>query len=78
MTKPRIYVKEYRPGSHVTLHEMTEGEWLKAMEANLGEDTTSYRRVSAAEAHRWVRQGGLHTTPLWVDGWRVCYAAASE
>ncbi len=23
--------------------------------------------ITGAEAHKWVRQGGVHNTPLWID-----------
>ena len=30
--------------------------------------------ISGAEAHQWVRKGGVHGTPLYVDQGRVRYA----
>ena len=30
--------------------------------------------ISGAEAHQWVRKGGVHGTPLYVDHGRVRYA----
>ena len=34
-----------------------------------------YRVISGAEAHQWVREGGLHTTPLFIDAdKRIRYA----
>ena len=30
-------------------------------------ETHTFRRVSADYAHRHVRGGGIHNTPLWID-----------
>lgn len=54
-----MYVKETDSAGNVCLHEYTEKEFREA--------GPNFRRVSASEAHKWVRDGGVHTTPLWVD-----------
>lgn len=46
---------------------------VKALEKAQG---GQYRRVTAEYARRWVKQGLIHETGLWVDGDRVRYAPA--
>lgn len=36
-------------------HEGSDEKWV------------TYRRATAAQAHDWVKRGGRHETPLWVD-----------
>jgi hypothetical protein len=69
-----MYVKTYvlygGLGYRVELHELTPAEF-----ARLPQTEERYsRKVPAQEAHKWVREGGFHTTPLWLDGGRVRYA----
>lgn len=47
------------------LHEYTKAE-LKALRANPS-TTSRYETISAARAHRYVREDIIHTTPLWID-----------
>lgn len=57
-----------------TLTEMTTKE-LRDAQA-LASDNTRYRQVTGQEAHRYIKQGGHHETPLYVDmDNRVRYAS---
>ena len=38
------------------------------------DETFIHLRMSGKQAHDWVRRGGHHETPLWVDGTRIRYA----
>lgn len=38
------------------------------------EGFTTFEKVSADRARRWVRNGKHHTTPLYLDGDRILYA----
>jgi hypothetical protein len=56
------------------LHEMSPAEFKQA-EA----EAAPHVRFAVWQwqsAHRWVREDGLHSTGLWVDGERVRYAPA--
>ncbi len=77
-----MYVMMYRASGHATLMEMTAKEYReaqatqKAIEDADGEDdiTDMYpycRAVGAYEAHQWVREGGHHSTYLYVDDGRI-------
>lgn len=37
-------------------------------------DSFLYERVDGAYAHRWVRCGHIHETPLYIDQGRIRYA----
>jgi len=56
-----------------TLHEMTESEFKKGADikdkhpAGISWFDVSWSHVSGVEAHKHVRDGGIHTTGLWID-----------
>jgi hypothetical protein len=59
-----MYVKIYHPSGGVMLTEMTKRQLDRAKRANL---ERTHLVVSGAEAHQWVRNGGVHSTPLYID-----------
>lgn len=62
-----IRTSDNRP--YATLTEMTARELREAEQSKPA--NVSYERVSAAYAHRWVRDGRIHETLLWIDDGRV-------
>jgi hypothetical protein len=54
-----------------TLHELDKKTLRLAKHAYPHHE---FRVVSGAEAHRWVRDGGHHSTPLYLDQGRIRYA----
>lgn len=62
---------------NTTLTEMTKAQ-IKAACAERGEARyPHYNHISGTEAHRYVKNGGHHETPLWVDAGRIRYARDS-
>jgi hypothetical protein len=53
-----------QPGNQM-LTEMTWPQYRRAERA--ANENCWYCEVPAQAAHKWVRDGGLHDTPLWVD-----------
>jgi hypothetical protein len=64
-------IQSHSDYGQIMLHEMDKGELRLA---KVMYPLHSFRVVSGVEAHRWVRGGGNHTTPLWVDRGRIRYA----
>lgn len=51
-----------------TLMEMTRKEFAEAQAGEGGYFTpTLFSHVSAQTAHKWVKEGGHHSTPLYTD-----------
>ena len=75
-----MYVFRTR-GHHTTLIEMTQKEYVAALEADFKRVTdvprTTHQRVAASEARKYVDQGGHHETGLYrdIDG-HIRYARA--
>jgi hypothetical protein len=64
-----MYVMKHIKHNNIDFSEMlTEMTWpqLRRAERNATEHCW-YREVTASRAHLWVKNGGLHDTPLWVD-----------
>lgn len=61
-----MYVMQSRDGRYTHLYSMTAAELRKAKATNEHSDT-DYHRVDGTEAHRWVRDGRIHSTPLYID-----------
>lgn len=63
-------VTKHADGSYTStdmLTEMTKAE-LRNAEANMGaDDTVEYNTIGGPQAHRWVRRGQPHETPLYID-----------
>ena len=75
-----MYVFRTR-GTHTTLIEMSQSEYLAALEAEFKtvsapEPRTRHKRTTSEEARRYVKDGGHHETGLWVDEGKVRYAKA--
>jgi hypothetical protein len=65
-----MYVLQHKPG-YIMLHELDK----KALRlAKLAFPQHRFEVVSGAAAHRWVRDGHIHSTPLWVANGRIRYA----
>ena len=68
-----MYVKRYDPHyGPVMLHELTKRQlhWYKREYPN-----STFIVVSGTEAHKWVRAGRVHSTPLYIDAdKRIRYA----
>lgn len=66
-----------------TLTEMTPAEFKEALESDLKtkldpENRVIHERTTPEQARKWVRTGGHHETPLWVDmDGKVRYARGS-
>ena len=82
-TSRERHVDDARPErphwSTVTLREMTPAELKRAKQTweaykGFNDHDRHYRVVDWPEAHRWVRDGGHHETPLYVDQGRIRYA----
>lgn len=43
------------------LRELTPDQWA------LNRENPNYQKITSEHAHRWVRNGGLHETTLWID-----------
>lgn len=76
-----MYVFRTR-GSHRTLLEMTQREYLAALESDMKNisgphPVTRHRKTTAEEARRYVSDGGHHDTGLYrdIDG-KIRYARA--
>ena len=65
-----MYVMHYRNGSTM-VHELDKKGLVLAKRAYPNHE---FRVISGIEAHRWVREGGLHTTPLYINNGRIRYA----
>jgi hypothetical protein len=67
-----MYVKVYFPGGSATVKEMTPKQMRQAQRLN---PQRTFLPITGQEAHNWVRNGGVHSTPLYVneDG-RIRYA----
>jgi len=52
-------------GGHAMLTEMSLPILRKC--SRTAPEGWSYRIVSGQYAHKWVQDGGLHDTPLWVN-----------
>lgn len=75
-----MYVIRTR-GAQTTLLEMSQKELVEALKTDMKNVAnpqlrSRHRRVSASEAHRYVKDGGHHETGLWVDDGKVRYAKA--
>jgi hypothetical protein len=68
-----VYVIKTHPQQYLTamLHELDK-EGLKL--AKLAYPQHHFEVVSGATAHRWVRDGLPHSTPLYVENGRIRYA----
>jgi hypothetical protein len=62
-----MYVIESHNGYRV-LHDYTKGEIDSWMAIYRDDPVRTFKIVSGQIAHKWVRDGGLHTTGLYVDG----------
>lgn len=67
-----MYVFQHRPHGNTTLHEMTAKEFADAS----AKDTDDYwhEKIHFTRAHKWVKEGGHHSTPLFTDEGRIRYA----
>jgi len=62
-----MYVIETAPGhGAATLLDISAKE-LRETRAKWSADGWTYREVSAPYAHKWVKDGAIHSTDLWVD-----------
>ena len=51
----------YRLATHPgILRELTPDQWA------LNRENPNYQKITSTHAHRWVRNGGIHETSLWV------------
>ena len=68
-----MYVIQNAPGCWPsgTLHEMDK-KCLRL--AKLAYPGHAFEVVSGKNAHKWVRAGFIHTTPLYVENGRIRYA----
>lgn len=59
--KQRVVYAIYRLGTHPgSLRELTPDQWA------LNRENPNYQKITAVHAHRWVRNGGIHETMLWI------------
>lgn len=72
-----FYVMEKGPAGYRMLHEMDSREYRAAQAEARQSPDRHFDMVPASVAHKWVREGNLHSTPLYVgDGNRVRKAEA--
>ena len=62
-----MYVIESYKGYRI-LHDYTKEELDCRMDIYRDDPARTFKIVSGQIAHKWVRDGGLHTTGLYVDG----------
>jgi hypothetical protein len=67
----RVYAIRTRAGS-TRFPVLVETTWSQILAGPYPE--FDFKPVDYLTAHRWVRGGGQHETPLWWDGQRVRYA----
>lgn len=63
------YLRTFVGSRNPVLVESTQRQTEQADISRVG-----YDRVSPEYAHRWVKNGGVHETGLWVDNGKVRYA----
>lgn len=68
-----VMVKTSSAWRDAELKELSAAELAEAEEINGG--SVTYQKVDAAKARAWVKSGGRHSTPLWVNDYgKVVYA----
>jgi hypothetical protein len=65
-----MYVIQHKPGYNI-LHELDKKALGYAKKAYPDHRFTV---ISGLAAHHWVRDGGHHSTPLYIDNGRIRYA----
>jgi hypothetical protein len=73
-----MYALRYRDNdmrAPATLIELTRAQ-VKLFDGNdtFSDDVWCYQYQSFQQAHQWVRDGGHHETPLYIDHGRILYA----
>ena len=53
------------------LHDIKTDQLKAWQEQFQNEPNRSFHKMTANNAHNWVRNGGLHTTCLYMDGNRI-------
>jgi hypothetical protein len=66
-----MYVLAYYPQCSTMLHELDKKGLVLAKRAY---PNHTFTVVSGTQAHRWVRNGHPHSTPLYIDQGRIRYA----
>lgn len=61
-----VYVLHHTGAGRAMLDEMTPAALKRAQAADPADGYPWHERVSGQRAHRWVRDDGLHSTPLYV------------
>lgn len=61
------FIRTLRLGDGTTTGTLVESRTMPASDR----DNVFHYAVSADRAHRWVRNGGIHETGLWLDGTRI-------
>ncbi len=59
-----MYGLEYHNDTPYCLHHLTTRE-IKRL--NLIDPAVQYRLIDYTKAHQWVKDGGIHTTGLYLD-----------
>ena len=58
-------------GAGYMLYEMTPAELRAAQRERGDSEYPRLERLDASRAHRWVREGGVHSTYLYVEDGRI-------
>lgn len=66
-----IIDKDTRDIFYRCLHDVDLTQLNEWKERFKDDPTRRFHKVTATNAHNWVRQGGLHTTYLYLDGNRI-------
>jgi hypothetical protein len=67
-----MYVLQSHPNyMYATLHELDKKGLVLAKRAY---PEHHFEVITGMQAHRWVRKGGHHSTPLYIDQGRIRYA----
>jgi hypothetical protein len=65
--RSRSFNRTVRTEYSYTLHHMTAAEFMAAKREERFHVGLSFESVTGAYAHRYVKRGGCHTTPLYLD-----------